>query len=211
MKTLIIPVTPLRQNCSLLICETSAKAALVDPGGDIGLIKNKLLESGVELQKIFLTHGHLDHCGAARELADNYGVPIEGPHPDESFWLDRLPLQARQYGFSPIEALVPDRWLHEGETVSFGENTLEVFHCPGHTPGHIVFFHRRDRIALVGDVLFAGSIGRTDFPRGNHADLIQSIQQKLLLLGDDVVFVPGHGPLSTFGEERVSNPYLQIS
>ncbi len=155
-----------------------------------------------------LTHGHLDHCAAAKDLSDLLNVPIEGPQIDEQFWLDQLPEQTARFGFGHAKAFVPTRWLEDGDHVQVGNVDLEVLHCPGHTPGHVVFFDKEDRLALVGDVLFAGSIGRTDFPRGNHADLINAIKTKLWPLGDDVQFVPGHGPMSTFGKERQTNPYV---
>jgi len=208
MKIQVLPVTPFQQNSSLLICESTLKAASVDPGGDLERIEAALAEQGATLEKILLTHGHIDHCAAARTLADRYGVPIEGPHRDERFWLDMLPEQSVRFGFPPAQAFEPTRWLEDGDTVQFGEEVMEVYHCPGHTPGHVVFFSRTHRLACVGDVLFAGSIGRTDFPRGNHADLIRSIRTRLWPLGNDVTFIPGHGPVSTFGEERSSNPYV---
>lgn len=204
----LIPVTAFEQNCSLLVCTATKKAAVVDPGGNIERILDAITEQGAVVEKILLTHGHLDHCGGAVALALRLNVPIEGPHRDEQFWLDSLPQQSKQFGFPLAEVFAPTRWLNDGDTVSVGETRLDVLHCPGHTPGHVVFFSPDDRLAFVGDVLFAGSIGRTDFPRGNHRDLIQSIRTKLWPLGNDVTFVPGHGPLSTFGEERVSNPYV---
>jgi glyoxylase-like metal-dependent hydrolase (beta-lactamase superfamily II) len=208
MKVSIIPVTPLQQNSSLLVCEATGHAAVVDPGGDLERIHNAVAQQGVTVQKVLLTHGHIDHCAGAKTLAEHYGVPIEGPHEDERFWLDLLPQQSQQFGFPAANALIPDRWLASGDTVQFGHETLDVYHCPGHTPGHIVFASAVHRLALVGDVLFAGSIGRTDFPRGNHAELIASIRNKLWPLGDDITFVPGHGPTSTFGTERHTNPYV---
>jgi hydroxyacylglutathione hydrolase len=208
MKVIIIPVTPFQQNCSLLICEATRHAAVVDPGGDLPLIEDAIAKENVTVEKVLLTHGHLDHCGAAKALAGRYGVPIEGPHVDERYWLDQMEAQSRRFGFPPAESFEPDRWLDDGDTVRFGDETLDVYHCPGHTPGHVVFVSTRHRIALVGDVLFSGSIGRTDFPRGNHADLIASIRTKLWPLGDDIAFVPGHGPTSTFGEERRTNPFV---
>jgi hydroxyacylglutathione hydrolase len=208
MKVFVIPVTPFQQNCSLLICEATRHAAVVDPGGDLELIQQAIEKENVTLEKVLLTHGHLDHCGGAKTLAARHGVPIEGPHVDERFWLDQLAAQSQRFGFPPSEAFEPDRWLDDGDTAHFGEETLDVYHCPGHTPGHIVFVSSGHRLAFVGDVLFAGSIGRTDFPRGNHADLISSIRTKLWPLGDDIAFVPGHGPTSTFGEERRTNPYV---
>ena len=208
MKLTIIPVTPFAQNCSLLVCERSGRAAVVDPGGDLEKIEAALAKSMARLEKILLTHGHLDHCAGTAELALRHGVPIEGPHEHERFWIDQLEGQARMFGFGAVEQFEPDRWLADGDTVTVGDTTLEVRHCPGHTPGHVIFFSAADRLALVGDVLFAGSIGRTDFPRGNHAQLLASIRDRLWPLGDDVRFVPGHGPMSTFGQERRSNPYV---
>jgi len=208
MKVLLIPVTPFQQNCSLLIDETTGRAAVCDPGGDLDRIHAAVAEQGVTLEKIFLTHGHVDHCAGAAALARELGIPIEGPQQEERFWIDQLPDQTRRFGFGQAEAFEPNRWLEDGDTVSFGGETLEVYHTPGHTPGHVVFFSRANRLAIVGDVLFAGSIGRTDFPRGNHADLIRSIRTRLWPLGEDVTFVPWHGPVSTFGEERRSNPFV---
>ena len=208
MKYAIIPVTPFVQNCSLLVCDQTQQAVVIDPGGDIERILAVAKKGGVTIEKVLLTHGHLDHASAAGTLARQLGVKIEGPHRDDLFLIENLPQQASSYGFPPVEPFLPDRWLQEGDTVTFGKQTLEVFHCPGHTPGHIVFFNRPPKFAVVGDVIFAGSIGRTDFPRGNHDDLIRSIRTKLFPLGDDVEFIPGHGPNSTFGQERESNPYV---
>ncbi|GAB7544771.1 MBL fold metallo-hydrolase [Cupriavidus sp. CuC1] len=208
MQVLLIPVTPFQQNCALLIDETTGRAAVTDPGGDLDRIHAAVKEHGVTLEKIFLTHGHVDHCAGAASLSRELGIPIEGPHEEERFWIEQLPEQTRRFGFGHAEVFEPQRWLDTGDTVQFGSETLEVYHCPGHTPGHVVFFSRANRLAIVGDVLFAGSIGRTDFPRGNHADLIRSIRTHLWPLGEDVTFVPGHGPVSTFGEERKNNPYV---
>ncbi|MFC5429381.1 MBL fold metallo-hydrolase [Paraburkholderia denitrificans] len=208
MKVTLIPVTPFQQNCSLLVCEATRRAAVVDPGGNLERIEAELARQEVQLEKVLLTHGHVDHCAGAKTLAAKFGVPIEGPHEDERFWIDKLAEQSARFGFPAAEAFEPDRWLNNGDTVRFGDEELEIYHCPGHTPGHVIFSSRAHRLAIVGDVLFAGSIGRTDFPRGNHADLIRSIREKLWPLGDDVTFVPGHGPVSTFGEERRSNPYV---
>jgi hydroxyacylglutathione hydrolase len=208
MKVTLMPVTPFQQNSSLLVCENTGRAAIVDPGGDLDIIKGEVERQNVSVEKVLLTHGHIDHCAGAKTLAEHYGVPIEGPHVDERFWLDKLPEQSVRFGFPAAEAFEPTRWLDDNDTVTFGDETLEVYHCPGHTPGHVIFFSRAHRLALVGDVLFAGSIGRTDFPRGNHGDLIRSIRAKLWPLGDDVTFVPGHGPTSTFGDERRTNPYV---
>jgi glyoxylase-like metal-dependent hydrolase (beta-lactamase superfamily II) len=204
----IIPVTPFEQNCSILVCQETGDAAVVDPGGDIDQILDGVKRLGGTVKKILLTHGHLDHCAGAKDLSEQLGVPIEGPQIDEQFWLDQLPEQTIRFGFGNAAAFTPTRWLEEGDHVQVGNIDLEVLHCPGHTPGHVVFFSIEDRIAFVGDVLFAGSIGRTDFPRGNHADLIMAIKIKLWPLGDDVEFVPGHGPMSTFGKERQTNPYV---
>ena len=208
MKAVIIPVTPFEQNCSLIWCEKTLKAAVVDPGGDLPRILKAIEENGLTLERILVTHGHVDHASGVADLADKFSIPIEGPQEEDTFWIDGLPMAAKQYGFPPARPFTPTRWLHDGDTVTVGEDTLEVLHCPGHTPGHVVFFYRPGGIAFVGDVLFQGSIGRTDFPRGNHADLISSIRNKLFPLGDDVTFVPGHGPLSTFGDERQNNPYV---
>ena len=208
MKFAIVPVTPFQQNCTLLWCERTGKGAVVDPGGDVPRILAAVEKHGVEVEKVLLTHGHIDHAGGTAELARRLGVPVEGPQAEERFWIDALPQQSVMFGLPHAEAFVPDRWLDDGDRVSVGEAELEVLHCPGHTPGHVVFFDRTARLAVVGDVLFAGSIGRTDFPRGDFATLVASIRQRLWPLGDDVRFIPGHGPMSTFGEERESNPYV---
>ncbi len=208
MKLAIVPVTPFAQNCSILICERTGRAAVFDPGGDLDRIDEALAQTGASLEKVLLTHGHIDHCGQAGEYSRRHGVPLEGPHLDDKFWIDQLAMQGKMFGFPPLQSFTPDRWFVDGDTVSFGAVTLQVIHCPGHTPGHVVFFHAPSRLAIVGDVLFQGSIGRTDFPRGDHAALIASITGKLWPLGDDVAFVPGHGPMSTFGEERQSNAFV---
>lgn len=208
MKVAIVPVTPFQQNCSILVDEETGRAAIVDPGGDLKRVLEALRRTGAKLEKILLTHGHLDHCAGAAELRRRTGVPIEGPQREDGFWIEQLPVAAARYGFPPAERFAPDRWLEEGDAVCVGERELQVLHCPGHTPGHVVFFSAPERLAIVGDVLFAGSIGRTDFPRGDHAALIRSITEKLWPLGDDVTFIPGHGPLSTFGAERATNPFI---
>jgi glyoxylase-like metal-dependent hydrolase (beta-lactamase superfamily II) len=208
MKYSIVPVTPLMQNCSLIWCEETMKGAAVDPGGDLDVILKRANEKGVELEKILVTHGHADHAGGVAELAEMRGLPIEGPHPDDSFWIDGMPQQAAMFNLPGARVFTPDRWLADGEMVTVGKARLQVFHCPGHTPGHVVFFEESSRLALVGDVLFKGSIGRTDFPMGDHATLIRSIRENLWPLGDDVTFIPGHGPNSTFGEERRNNPFV---
>ncbi|HVB46896.1 MAG TPA: MBL fold metallo-hydrolase [Burkholderiales bacterium] len=208
MKVAIVPVTPFQQNCSLLVCERSNKAAVVDPGGDLERILEAVERSGAELQKILLTHGHIDHCGGSAQLRRMTGLPVEGPQREDRFWIEQLPAQGQRFGFERVEAFEPDRWLEGGDRVTVGDLTLEVRHCPGHTPGHVIFFSARDRLALVGDVLFAGSIGRTDFPRGDLDTLIRSITTQLWPLGEDVRFIPGHGPMSTFGAERAGNPFV---
>ncbi len=208
MKYVIEPVTAYQQNCTFLICEDTGKAAIVDPGGEVDRLVARLEALQLEPEKIFLTHGHMDHCGGADALRKRLGIPIEGPHEDDRFWIDQLPAWCKMAGMPPVAAFEPDRWLQQDDTVSFGAQQLEVKHCPGHTPGHVIFFHRTARIAQVGDVLFQGSIGRTDFPRGDHATLVKSIQQQLWPLGDDVTFIPGHGPTSTFGRERRYNPFV---
>jgi glyoxylase-like metal-dependent hydrolase (beta-lactamase superfamily II) len=208
MKIAIVPVTAFQQNCSILICEATGKAALVDPGGEVPRLKAALDKLGATLEKVFLTHGHLDHCGAAGDVRTQFGVPIEGPHIEDLFWIEQMKVSAANYGFPVGVEFLPDRWLDDGDTVQFGEQVLSVIHCPGHTPGHVVFVHEQQRVALVGDVLFQGSIGRTDFPRGDYDTLIHSIREKLFPLGDDIAFVPGHGPTSTFGDERKHNPFV---
>ncbi len=208
MKLAIVPVTPFQQNCSILLCEETGRGAVVDPGGDLDRILHVVDEHGIELEKILLTHGHLDHCGATADLAGRLKLPVEGPHRDDLFWIEQLPSQGQRFGFGALRAFTPDRWLEGGDQVRFGNVVLEVRHCPGHTPGHVIFFQPQARLALVGDVLFQGSIGRTDFPRGDHATLLRSIREQLWPLGSDVAFVPGHGPMSTFGEERRSNPFV---
>lgn len=204
----VIPVTPFQQNCSVLWCDASNEAAVVDAGGDIARIRAFIETKGLKVTKLLLTHGHIDHAGGARALADALGVQIEGPQRAESFWLDQLPQQGQMFGFAPSPALTPDRWLEEGDTVQIGNEVLEVLHCPGHTPGHIVFVSRAANLCVVGDVLFQGSIGRTDFPMGNHEQLIAAIRGKLFALPDDMTVVPGHGPFTTIGDERRSNPFV---
>ncbi len=209
MKYHVIPVTPYQQNCSLVWCEKTNKAALIDPGGDIEMLLSAAERENLVLEKLLLTHGHLDHVGGARQIADQLNIPIIGPHQADAFWLQALPKQAEMFGFAQLDSFMPDEWLSDGMTVSVGDVKLSVLFCPGHTPGHIVFYSAEDKLAFVGDVLFKGSIGRTDFPQGDYETLISSIKGKLLPLGDDVVFVPGHGPQSSFGAERISNPFLQ--
>ncbi len=203
----IVPVTPFQQNCTLLWCERTMQAAIIDPGGDLPRILDAVERSGARPVKILLTHGHIDHAGGAAELKERLGVPVEGPHREDAFLLDHLAATGAAYGI-PARSIMPDRWLEEGDEVTLGELVFDVLHCPGHSPGSIVLKHRDEPFALVGDVLFRGSIGRTDLPRGDHATLIRSIKEKLLPLGDDVAFICGHGPMSTIGEERRSNPFL---
>lgn len=208
MKFRVIPVTPFEQNCTLLWCEKTLHAAVVDPGGDVSKILAVIVEEGVTVNKLLLTHGHIDHAGSAAELAKKLDVPIEGPHAEDVFLLEELPRQSQRYGFPLAASFIPSRWLNDGDSVQIGEEVLTVLHTPGHTPGHVVFFHLTAKLALVGDVLFHGSIGRTDFPRGDYNTLISSIREKLFPLGDDVAFISGHGAMSTFGDERRSNPFL---
>jgi hydroxyacylglutathione hydrolase len=207
VRATIIPVTAFAQNCSVIWCEQTGAGAVIDPGGDLDQVLATVREENVRLEKILLTHAHIDHAGGTAELARTLKLPIEGPHRGDQFWIDGLPEQSRMFGLPKSDIFTPDRWLDEGDRVQVGQVELQVRHCPGHTPGHVVFYDAEDRLAFVGDVLFAGSIGRTDFPGGDYQALIDSIRGKLFPLGDDVRFVPGHGPMSTFGEERRSNPF----
>lgn len=205
----IIPVTAYAQNASVIHCPDTGRAAVVDPGGDIERIVQFADQNELLLEKILITHGHFDHCGAALDLAEQLQIPIEGPQREDAFLLESLPEWAQSVGFPPARRFTPNRWLEDGDQVTIGKVHLQVLHCPGHTPGHLVFYQPEAAIAFVGDVLFQGSIGRTDFPRGDHAELLHSIRFKLLPLGDEVRFVPGHGPTSTFGQERLHNPFLR--
>jgi len=209
MKHIVIPVTPFVQNCTLVWCEETMQGAVVDPGGDVDTILQAVADNGVQLEKIMLTHGHLDHAGGTADLVEQLGLPIEGPHEDDKFWIDAMPQQGQMFGVRPPRTFTPDRWLVAGDTVDVGNLTFAVRHCPGHTPGHVIFFHEPSRLALVGDVLFSGSIGRTDFPGGSYETLIRSIKEQLWPLGDDVEFICGHGPNSTFGQERRTNPFVR--
>jgi glyoxylase-like metal-dependent hydrolase (beta-lactamase superfamily II) len=205
---LTLPVTQFAQNSSLVWCDQTLQAAIIDPGGDLDVIQENVARLSLVLGQIWLTHAHIDHAGGAAELAKRLSLPIIGPHEGDQFWIDGLPQQSKMFGFPPAEIFKPTRWLHDGDTVTVGQCSLTVRHCPGHTPGHVVFYSSEAKRAFVGDVLFAGSIGRTDFPQGDHDALIASIKTRLWPMGDDTVFIPGHGPESTFGRERRSNPYV---
>jgi hydroxyacylglutathione hydrolase len=207
LRAAIIPVTPLQQNCSLIWCTATNKGAFVDPGGDLPKLRDAMRQTGVEVEKILLTHGHIDHCGQAGMLAAELGVQIEGPHEADRYWIAKLEEDGRAYGIE-AKAFEPDRWLDQGDEVTVGDLTLAVHHTPGHTPGHVVFHHAPSNLALVGDVLFAGSVGRTDFPLSDHQALLTAIRQRLWPMGNETVFIPGHGPASTFGRERASNPFV---
>ncbi|MEQ9489247.1 MAG: MBL fold metallo-hydrolase [Alphaproteobacteria bacterium] len=208
LQAAIVPVTPFQQNCTLYRCTATGRGAVVDPGGDVDRLMEAIDTMGMDLEKILITHGHIDHAGGAADLAKRTGVPIEGPHRDDGFWIDTIETDGPEWGLPEAKTFAPTRWLDEGDTVSFGDIVMDVHHCPGHTPGHVIFFHDGMRLASVGDVLFKGSIGRTDFPRGNFDDLVRSITTRLWPLGDDVTFIPGHGPVSQFGVERQTNPFV---
>lgn len=209
MRLTLLPVTPFQQNCSLLACETTGKAALVDPGGDLDELLAEVKRQELTLEKILLTHAHIDHAGGVGQLAREQELPIEGPHREDQFWIDGLDQQAQMFGFPQAETFSPNRWLDQDDQVTVGEETLEIRHCPGHTPGHVIFYHPVNKIAIVGDVIFKGSIGRTDFPRGNQQQLLDSIRQQILSLDDDVRIIPGHGPVTSVGEERRENPFIR--
>jgi len=207
LRAAIIPVTPLQQNCTLLWCTSTMRGAFVDPGGDLPRLKAAAVKAGVTIEKILLTHGHIDHCGSAGIFADELGVQIEGPHEADRYWIDRLAEDGAKYGITG-RSFEPSLWLTDGDRVSVGNLSFSVRHCPGHTPGHVVFHQSESRLALVGDVLFRGSVGRWDFPHGDQQQLIGSITKRLWPMGDETAFVPGHGPMSTFGYERQTNPYV---
>jgi glyoxylase-like metal-dependent hydrolase (beta-lactamase superfamily II) len=208
LKFHVIPVTPFSQNCSVVWCDQTRRAAVIDAGGDNDRIIDFVNKEGLTVEKLLLTHGHIDHAGGAAELARRLNVDIEGPHQDDGFWLDQIPQQSMTFGFPPCETPHPDRWLVDGDTVTVGEEVLNVIHCPGHTPGHVVFYSPSAALLFGGDILFQGSIGRTDFPRGNHRDLINAIHTKLFTLPDDTTVIPGHGPFTTLGDEKRSNPFV---
>jgi glyoxylase-like metal-dependent hydrolase (beta-lactamase superfamily II) len=208
IRALVTAVTPLQQNCTIVFRPQSRKAAVIDPGGEVERILKVARDHRLEIEKIWITHGHLDHAGGAAALKAATGAPIEGPHLEDRFWIDQIEASGARWGMPDARGFIPDRWLAQGDTVELDGEPFEVLHCPGHTPGHVAFFHREARFAQVGDVLFAGSIGRTDFPRGDFEQLIASIVGRLWPLGDDVTFVPGHNQISTFGAERRTNPFV---
>ena len=207
LRAAIVPVTPLQQNCTLLWCTATMRGAFVDPGGDLPRLKAAAQQHNVTIEKIILTHGHFDHCGEAKPLAEDLGVPIEGPHREDLFLLEKLDQDGARFGLNGVP-FVPDRWLVEGDRVTVGALTFDTYETPGHTPGHVIFHHPPSQLALVGDVMFQGSIGRTDFPRGDHATLVNSIVTKLWPLGDETAFIPGHGAMSNFATERRHNPFV---
>jgi glyoxylase-like metal-dependent hydrolase (beta-lactamase superfamily II) len=209
LKFKVIPVTPFQQNCSLIWCDQTLQGAIIDPGGELDKIEHAIKSNNIQVEQILLTHAHIDHAGAASECAKRYNIPIIGPHREDDFWIQLLPQVAMQYGFPPSESFTPNRWLEDNDKVQIGHEELYVYHCPGHTPGHVIFYHQDSQQAWVGDILFRGSIGRTDFPRGDYDTLIRSIKGKLWPLGNDVRFVSGHGPMSTFGAERQTNPFVK--
>ena len=205
----IYPVTEFQQNCSLVWCDKTLQAALVDPGGDIPYLLEQVKAEGVNLAAIWLTHGHIDHVGGVPELKAATGLKVWGPEKSETFWLAQLPAQSLRFGFPTCPVFTPDTWLEEGDTLSLGEETLQIFHIPGHTPGHVVFYHQDSGLLIAGDVLFRNSVGRTDFPMGSHDDLISNIKSKLLVLPEDTQVIPGHGRMTTIGLEKNSNPFLR--
>src|ERR671921_2280047 len=207
LKVAILPVTPLQQNCCLVWCTATMRGAFTDPGGDLERLKAAAAAQGVTIERLLLTHGHIDHCGSAKILAEELGVPIEGPHEADRFWISRLEDDGRMYGIRG-KTFESDRWLDNGDQVTVGKLVFDVYHCPGHTPGHVVFHHPESKLAIVGDVLFRGSIGRWDFPLGDHQQLIDSITQRLWPMGGETAFIPGHGPMWTFAHERATNPFV---
>lgn len=209
MKYQIVPVTPFAQNCSLVWCEQTGQAGIIDPGGDMDVLLAAIASRELTPVAVLLTHAHIDHAGAAKDMAEHFSIPIIGPHHDDLFWIEGLAQQSDMFGFPPARPFMPDRWLVDRDTVGIGNITLAVRHCPGHTPGHVVFVDEQNRTAWVGDVLFNGGVGRSDFPKGDQQTLFRSIKEQLWPLGDDITFIPGHGPCSTFAEERRSNPFVK--
>lgn len=207
----VFPVTPFQQNCTIVVCSETGSGAVIDPGGDIDRLMEVITSNNLRIEKILLTHGHIDHAGGTADLKERLDVPVIGPHSADAFWIDNLDMQSKRFGFEHARNFTPDQWLNDNDQVELGNLKFDVVHCPGHTPGHVVFHQVESKWAQVGDVIFKGSIGRTDFPMSNHDDLLHSIRNKLFPLGDDVQFVPGHGPMSTFGEERASNPFVSDS
>lgn len=208
LRYLTVPVTAFAQNCSIVWCDETLEAAVIDPGGDLERLQSEVQRLGLSLKAIWLTHAHIDHAGGTGELARRLSLPIVGPHPGDQFWIEALPQQSAMFGFPAAESFTPTRWLADGDAVRVGHCELLVRHCPGHTPGHVVFYSQEAQRAFVGDVLFVGSIGRTDFPGGNHAELLASIRERLWPMGDETVFIPGHGPEGSFGRERRTNPFV---
>lgn len=208
LKIYVQPVTPFQQNCSILHCEETKEIAVIDPGGDLEKILGQTRALQAKIKYILLTHGHLDHAGEAKSLAQKLGLKIYGPQYEDQFWLDNMEEQARMFGFSASSSFRPDRYLEDQEEIKLGNSCLKVIHCPGHTPGHIVFYLEKEKFLIAGDVLFKGSIGRTDFPKSHHQDLVDSIRNKIFPLGDDIIVYPGHGPSTTIGEEKLNNPYV---
>ncbi len=206
----IVPVTPFEQNCSILWCDETQHATVIDPGGDLHKIEAAIASLNLDLKAIWLTHCHIDHVGGTGELAEKHSLPIIGPQKEEQFWIDMLPQQSAMFGFPPAKMFSPDQWLENGDTVSIGNQTLSVLYCPGHTPGHVVFHSTESKLLVVGDVLFNGGIGRTDFPKGDHDTLINAIKDQLFTLPDDTQFIPGHGPMSTIGHEKKTNPFVKM-
>jgi hydroxyacylglutathione hydrolase len=209
IRAAIIPVTPFVQNCTLVWCARTMRAVVIDPGGDLERVRDAIAKTKVTVEKIWLTHGHIDHAGGAAELRESLGVAIEGPHQADDFLLDLLPASGLKFGMYGARVVKPDRWLDEGDRIAIGDVAFDVLHCPGHSPGSVAFVNADERFAIVGDVLFRGSIGRTDLPGSDPAALMASIKDKLLPVGDDVAFICGHGPTSTIGQERASNPFLR--
>jgi len=209
MKIIVIPVTPYEQNCSLIICEETKKAAIVDPGGNVERILAMVKKHHVTVDKVLLTHGHLDHVGGTEAVANALNVPVIGPEKEDLFWLEQLEAQSQRFGFPPHTSFTPTAWLEENEIVEVGNIKLKVLHIPGHTPGHVALLDEASLQIIVGDILFNGGIGRSDFPRGDQFQLVSGIKKKLLTLAPETIVYPGHGPTTTIGREKVSNPFLR--